>query len=291
MRARLAGFSLERPGTLDEALGMLAASKERLTLLAGGTDLYVYLNAGVARPGRWLDLWGLDELRGIHEVGDHVVLGALTTYTELRASELIRGALPLLAQAAATVGAVAIQNRGTLGGNIANGSPAGDSLPPLLAYDAEIGLRSARGRRFVPFDRFYTGYRASVAAPDELIEQIRIPLGAGSSSRACRFVKVGTRAAQAISKVVAAFVLGRAGDGTVDHCRAAFGSVAPTPVRLRRLEQHVIGKRIDPALIRTSSDVLLSEIAPIDDIRSTARYRRFVARTAWQRFMEEVPGL
>ncbi|MBI3892323.1 MAG: xanthine dehydrogenase family protein subunit M [Candidatus Wallbacteria bacterium] len=287
MRTDLSAFRLERPRTLDEALATLASSKERLTLLAGGTDLYVYLNAGLARAGRWLDIWGLDELRGIRESGGYIVLGALTTYTDLQASELVCAVLPLLAQAAATVGAVAIQNRGTLGGNLVNGSPAGDSLPPLLAYDAELGLRSARGSRWVRLDGFYTGYRATVLAPDELVELIRIPRASAVAVTAGRYVKVGTRAAQAISKVVAAFALGRSAAGEIAHARVAFGSVAPTPIRLRALENHLLGRKLDDALVRSSADCLAAEIAPIDDIRSTARYRRFVSKNVWVRFLEE----
>jgi CO/xanthine dehydrogenase FAD-binding subunit len=288
MKAELSQFRVVRPRNLDDALVKLADSQERLTPLAGGTDLYVYLNAGTVRPGTWLDLWSLPELRGIREADGWLVLGALTTYSELQRDPQARRRVPMLVQAAGTVGAVAIQNRGTLGGNIANGSPAGDSLPVLLAYDAEVGLRSARGKRWVPLDAYYTGYRASVMKREELIDEIRIPLEPLARITAARYAKVGTRAAQAISKVVAALALGRASDGTVRHCRLAYGSVAATPVRLKTVEDHLTGHQLDAGRVTSALEVLDRAMAPIDDIRSTERYRRFVSRQTLRRFLEDV---
>ncbi|MBI4870174.1 MAG: xanthine dehydrogenase family protein subunit M [Candidatus Riflebacteria bacterium] len=287
MRAQLSRFEVVQAVNLEHALTCLAGSPERLTPLAGGTDLYVSLNAGSLAPGHWLDIWGLEELRGIREEDGHVVLGALTTYTELRRSELVGRLLPLLAEAAATVGAVAIQNRGTLGGNLANGSPAGDSLPVLLAYDAEVGLISKRGKRWVPFAQFYTGYRASVMAKDELVDQVRVPTAALESIRKARYVKIGTRSAQAISKVVAAFALGTDEGGSVNHCRIAYGSMAPTPVRVPAVESALVGHKLDGATIREALAALDGALRPIDDIRSTARYRRFVASRILERFLLE----
>src|SRR5258707_13975000 len=152
-------------------------------------------------PDGILDLWGLDELRGIALEGDTISLGALTTSTEIRRSALCREHLPVLVEAAATIGAAQIQNRGTLGGNVANASPAGDTLPVLLAADASFVLGSARGERSVPAAEFWPAYRRTALAPDELLVRIRIPLLAG---REMRFRKVGTRRAQSISKVVMA---------------------------------------------------------------------------------------
>ncbi len=288
MKAELSQFQVVRPRNLDDALVRLAESAERLTPLAGGTDLYVYLNAGTMRPGTWLDLWSLSELRGIREADGFLVMGALTTYSELQRDPLARRRVPMLVEAAGTVGAVAIQNRGTLGGNIANGSPAGDSLPVLLAYDAEVGLRSAKGKRWVPLDAYYTGYRASVLKREELIDEVRIPLEPLARITAARYRKVGTRAAQAISKVVAAMSLGRAADGTVGRCRIAYGSVAATPVRLKTVEDHLAGQKLDAGRIRSALQLLDRAMAPIDDIRSTERYRRFVSRSMLQRFLEDV---
>ena len=175
------------PRTLADAYAALAESPTRP--IAGGTDLMVALTGELGEPpARVLDLWRLDELRGIALDGDAIVLGALTTYTEIRRSALCREHLPALVEAAATIGAAQIQNRGTLGGNIANASPAGDTLPVLLALDASFVCGSSRGERTVPADAFWTAYRQTALAPDELLVRIRVPLAAG---RETRFRKVG----------------------------------------------------------------------------------------------------
>lgn len=234
--------------------------------------MYVALNFGTLDATRLLDIWKVDELRAIHERGDALVLGALATYTSLIRSPLVARRLPMLIEASRQVGGVQIQNRGTLGGNIANGSPAGDSLPVLAAADAVVVLRSMDGERRVPLTAFYTGYRATVMRPDELIVAIEVPLVEGKQW----FRKVGTRAAQAISKIVVAGVRG-------PTVRVAFGSVAPTVVRLPLTERALsTGRGIDEAV-----RVLSEEIRPIDDIRSTAGYRMRVAGNLLRRFWTE----
>jgi xanthine dehydrogenase small subunit len=240
-----------------------------LTPLAGCTDLYVLLNFGTLQPQRFINLWPLDELRGITVSADTLVIGALTTYTQLIASADVQQRLPMLVTAAREVGGVQIQNRGTIGGNIANASPAGDSLPVLAAADAIVVLRSAaRGERRVPITQFYTGYRATVMQPDELIVAVEVPRIEGQQW----FRKVGTRAAQAISKIVMAAVRSNAP-------RVAIGSVAPTVVRLPRTEAQLASGSIDEA-----ARMLEEEIQPIDDIRSTAEYRRRVSSNLLRRF-------
>ncbi len=231
------------PRALAEAYAVLADGPARP--IAGGTDLMVALTGELGEPpDRILDLWGLDELRGIALDGDTISLGALTTYTEIRRSALCREHLPVLVEAAATIGAAQIQNRGTLGGNIANASPAGDTLPVLLAADASFVLGSARGERTVPAAEFWPAYRQTALAPDELLLRIRIPLLAG---RELRFRKVGTRRAQSISKVVVA--LGWR-DGTPaapwTDVRLALGSVAATPIRARATEAAIEGRPPTP---------------------------------------------
>lgn len=256
--------------SLDDALRILR--DERRTPVAGATDLYVALNFGTLEQKRFLDIWAVDELRTISERGDILVLGALATYTSLIRSPLVARRLPMLVEAARQVGGVQIQNRGTIGGNIANGSPAGDSLPVLAAADSVIVLRSANGERRIPFSEYYTGYRATVMRPDELIVAVEIPPVEGKQW----FRKVGTRAAQAISKIVVAGVRSAAP-------RIAFGSVAPTVVRVP-LTEHALatGAGIDEAV-----RVLAGEIKPIDDIRSTADYRMRVATNLLRRFWTE----
>lgn len=261
MRTPATSLSVFRPRTLDEALRTLR-DEGPLCPLAGCTDVFVLINAGRPPARRYLDLWPLNELRGISVEQGRLRLGALTTYREIIASPLVGQRVPMLIDAARQVGAVQVHNRGTIGGNIANGSPAGDTLPVLAAADASILLASAAGERQVPFTAFYTGYRQSVLRPDELIVALEIPEVPGRQW----FRKVGTRAAQAISKVVMAAV-------RADPPRMALGSVAPTVIRTPRTEALLArGGTIEDA-----QGLLAEEIRPIDDIRSTAAYRRRVS--------------
>jgi CO/xanthine dehydrogenase FAD-binding subunit len=261
MRTAISTLELIEPRSLKHALAVLQG-EGMVVPLAGCTDVYVGLNAGTAPGTRFLNLWPLDELRGISARPDGVSIGALTTYSEIIGSPVVRRRVPMLVAAAREIGAVQIQNRGTIGGNVANASPAGDTLPVLAAVDAVVVLRSATGGRRVPFNVFYTGYRKTVMHPDEIIVAIDIPRVEGRQW----FRKVGTRAAQAISKVVMAAV-------RAPRPRIALGSVAPTVVRAPRTEALLAeGGSIDDA-----RSLLMTEIAPIDDIRSTGEYRRQVA--------------
>jgi CO/xanthine dehydrogenase FAD-binding subunit len=275
------------PHALADAYAALAAAPARP--IAGGTDLMVSLTAELGEPPeRILDLWQLDELRGIAIDDEAVTLGALTTYTEIRSSSLCREHLPALVEAAATIGAAQIQNRGTLGGNVANASPAGDTLPVLLALDASIVCGSSRGERAVPAEAFWIGYRRTALAPDELIVRVRIPLAAW---RETRFRKVGTRRAQAISKVVLALSHRRAGpDAPWTDVRLALGSVAPTPIRARATEAALEGRPPTPETADRAAESLAGELEPIDDVRSTAGYRRLVAARVLHRLIREAGG-
>jgi len=268
MPSVLTNRTLLEPKSVADALKMLR-EEGPLVPMAGCTDLYVALNFGTLRESRFLDLWRLRSLRSIDVRRDTLVIGALTTFTDLIRSSVIRRRLPMLAAAAREVGGVQIQNRGTIGGNVANGSPAGDSLPVLAAADAAVVLASAAGTRRVPFTAFYTGYRQSVRRPDELIVAFEIPPVRGRQY----FRKVGTRAAQAISKVVIAGVVPEGRAARREPVRIALGSVAPTVVRASRTEAALAAG----APIAAAQRTLAEEIAPIDDIRSTADYRRRVA--------------
>ena len=279
------------PHTLAEALDAVADGRTRP--IAGGTDLMVALTGELGEPPeRVVDLWGLDELRGITVGGDGIVLGALTTYTEIRRSALCREHLPGLVEAAATIGAAQIQNRGTLGGNIANASPAGDTLPVLLALDASFVLVSVRGERTVPSSAFWTAYRQTALAPDELVARIEVPFARG---REIRFRKVGTRRAQSISKVVMAVAWrDGAGAGAQTHewrdVRVAAGSVAATPVRAAATEAAMEGRAPNPETADLAAETLAGELHPIDDVRSTAEYRRVVAARVLHRIIREAGG-
>lgn len=275
------------PATLPEALALLAAEPDRVPI-AGGTDLMVRITGEIGDPpARVVDLDRLDVLRGIRVTDDHALaIGALSTWTEIRRSAFVLRLLPALAAAAATIGAVQIQNRGTLGGNVINASPAGDSLPVLLAADARLVLASARGERSVAAADFWTGYRVTARTPDELLVRVEIPLPEG---RSVSFRKVGTRRAQAISKVVMALAW-RVEDGVWRDVRIALGSVAPTPVRVTAAEQVLEGAAADAATAERAVEALMDAIRPIDDVRSTATYRREVAGRILVRLMRDAGG-
>jgi xanthine dehydrogenase small subunit len=271
MRTAISRLELLQPRSVREALRMLKDDGP-LTPLAGATDLYVAVNFGSLQTTRFINLWSLDPLRRISLRDGVLRIGALATYTSLIRSRLVRQRVPMLVSASREVGGMQIQNRGTLGGNVANASPAGDTLPVLAVAEAVVVLQSTEGERRVPFGEFYTGYRATVRRPDELIVGFEVPPVEGRQW----FRKVGTRAAQAISKVVMAAVRGR-------RPRIALGSIAPTVIRLARVEEALAGG----AGIEEAARRLDQDIRPIDDLRSTAAYRRDVAVNLLRRFWAE----
>jgi xanthine dehydrogenase small subunit len=275
MRPALSSLRLARPDSLRQALALLAETPS-LMPLAGCTDLYVGLAFGTQKATSFIDLHGCDELRGIAVEGDMLRFGALCTHSDIVGSEIVQEWLPMLVSACREIGGVQIQNRGTLGGNIANASPAGDTLPVLMAADASLLLAHRDGERRVPLDTFFTGYRATRLQPGEVIRAIEVPRVAGRQW----FRKVGTRAAQAISKIVMAGVRGGADGGAT---RLAIGSVAPTVLRLPLTEAAIAAGADDADAVA----VMQSEISPIDDIRSTAEYRRRVAANLLRRFLAE----
>lgn len=262
-----------RPRSLDEACRAMADAFEdaRPVPVAGGTDLWVRWPENLeARDRTYLDLWGVDELRGIRLGDDVLELGALATYWDVISDRAVVEAFPLLERAARTVGAVQIQSRGTWAGNVANGSPAADGVPVLMAYDARIVLASTRGRREVPLDGIYRGYRELDMRSDEVIAAIRIPRRPRALER---FVKVGTRRAQAIAKVGLAAVRER--DGA---WRIVAASVAPTVRRCPTVERTLAEDGL-PARPEDLLPAIREDVEPIDDLRSTAAYReRVLAR-------------
>jgi xanthine dehydrogenase small subunit len=278
----------ESPVRLADAFALMAdADAAPWRPIAGGTDLMVQITGEIGEPpARVLDLWRRDELRGIRLNGDELVLGALTTYTEIRRSPIVAEFMPALAECAATIGAAQIQNRGTIGGNVANASPAGDTLPILLAVGARIVLGSSSGERTVDADAFWTGYRTTARRSGELVTAVRLPNVPG---RELRFRKVGTRRAQAISKVVMALAWTPAGDVWTD-VRLALGSVAATTVRASRTESVLDGAEPDRETADAAAAALMAELTPIDDVRSTADYRRTVAGRVLHRLIRDAAG-
>ena len=282
MRAYLPKYELRSPPNLDAALDLMHGNPGAWKPFAGGTDLMVLLEAGKLSHTRFLNLWHLPELRGITETPEHVVLGSLTVYTQVRRNQVLQREFPLLCRAAGETGGIATQNRGTLGGNIANASPAADSPPALLAYDAELELVSARGARWVPYRDFHTGYKTMLLRPEELIRSIRLPRSNQNWREYYR--KVGPHKAQAISKVCFAARARLDGD-VIQDVRLALGSVAPTVMRCLQTEALVRGQKPERELLLAAQERLVSEIAPIDDLRSSERYRLRVAQNLLADFL------
>ncbi len=285
MRAYIPAYDFRVPGSLSEALALLAGEPGVWQPFAGGTDLMVLLEAGKLAHKRYLSVAKLEDLRGVEVSADSVILGALTTYTEIQKHPVLQSEFPLLCAAARETGSIATQNRGTLGGNIVNASPAADSPPALLVYDAEIELISIRGARWLPYHGFHTGYKKMQLASDELLRAIRLPRRAKLWRQYYR--KVGTRKAQAISKVCfagAALVEG----GAIRDIRIALGSAAPVVLRLGKTEDALRGGNVTPKIIAAAMETLAREIAPIDDIRSTARYRSRVAQNLLKEFLSQL---
>jgi CO/xanthine dehydrogenase FAD-binding subunit len=287
VRSFLPRFDLRAPANLTDALEILAREPGTWRPFGGGTDLMVLLEAGKLPPGRYLSLRGVVELRGIEVTDDEIVMGSMTTYADVMRSEALQAECPLVCRAAAETGGVATQNRGTIGGNIANASPAADTPPTLLVYDADVDLASIRGVRRVPYDRFHLGYKHMDLAPDEIVQSIRLARGRGGWLQTWR--KVGTRRAQAISKLCLAAAVDVTG-GAVHDIRIALGSVAPTVVRAARAEAALRGRPLTEETIAVSCEALARDIAPIDDLRSTAAYRLRVARNLLEQFLTSAVG-
>jgi CO/xanthine dehydrogenase FAD-binding subunit len=282
VRAFVPNYELTTPSSLADALALLDREPGVWKPFAGGTDLMVLLEAGKLPHRNYVNIWGLKELRGIEATDSHVTLGALTTYTDVQSHPILQNEFPMLCQAASETGGLAIQNRGTLGGNIVNASPAADSPPALLAYDAEIELVSTSGSRWRPYRGFHTDYKQMLIAPNELLSRIRLPRNTRDATHYYR--KVGTRKAQAISKVCLA-ALGKLEDNQITDIKISFGSVAPIVLRCVQTENALRGEKVTTDAIKLASAMLEKEISPIDDIRSTADYRLQVAKNLLTDFL------
>jgi xanthine dehydrogenase small subunit len=285
MRGDPRSMELLRPRSAAAAVRM-KADHPRAVPLAGGTDFMVAWNAGHLNHRTVLDLSGLDDWKSIRELSGSLWIGALATHATIGEHAAARRRLPLLVQACAVIGGVAIQNRGTLGGNLANASPAGDTFPPLAVYDAIVHVVSRDGRRTLPVREFFAGVKKTRLGPGELVEAVEVPFLERRPTRHL-FRKVGTRAAQALSKTVAAGLLWRGRDRRVRELRFALGSMAPTVRRLAQVEAFVIGKRMTPEMVEEACALLDRDVAPIDDFRSTAEYRLHVSRNLLRSFLEE----
>lgn len=285
MRSDSSQFDLIAPGSLDAVLEVLASSPNPYTPIAGGTELMVAFGAGRLQATRLVSIANIQELRFIQETAEVITLGACTTFTDIRQHPGINHNLPLLAQAASWTGSIANQNRGTLGGNIVNASPAADSPPALLAYNASVTLISLRGSRTIPYRDFHISYKKTLLAPDELLYSVTIPCNLNGYKQYVR--KVGTRNAQAISKVAIAAVA-YTESGIVKDIRLGAASLREIPTRLIAAEQAIVDNRVDDATVSSVRAAIFGEARPIDDIRSTAKYRAAVATNLVEEFLRSL---
>jgi CO/xanthine dehydrogenase FAD-binding subunit len=282
MRGNVEAHDLIAPGSLDAVLALLSAEPGKWTPIAGGTELMVAFSAGRLNVPKLVSLWGIPDLRYIETHADSIVIGAAATFIDLRKNATIAAEFPLLARAASWIGSIANQSRATVGGNLVNGSPAADSSPALLAYDAEIEMISVHGRRRIPYSEFHTGYKRNVLAADELLYAIHLPRRFERHKQYLR--KVGTRRAMAIAKVA----LGATAlleNGAIKEIRLGAASLTPYPCRLKQTEAALNGRRLIDETLSAAHGALLGEIKPIDDIRSTAEYRSRVAVNLLDEFL------
>ena len=285
MRGNPESHELINPANLAGVLARLSAEPSTWTPIAGGTELMVAHAAGRLSAPKLINLWGLPELDFVRVTDSTIAIGGGVTFGRIRESEEIATNFPLLSKAASWIGSIANQNRATIAGNIINGSPAADAPPALLVYDAEIELISERGRRRISYADFHLGYKRSVLSPDELVLAMHLPRRFANYKQYLR--KVGTRKAMAITKVALAATAKVEGN-VVTQIRLAAASVADRPVRLLATESALLGIRLSPETIKAAQRSLLSEVRPIDDIRSTAEYRRQVAANLLEEFLHEL---
>lgn len=285
MRGNCEAYELAAPGNLTAVLEMLANEPGVWTPIAGGTEIMVAHAAGRLNDSKLISLWGISDLRFINVTAGSIAIGAGATFVDMRRHAELCESWPLLARAASWIGSIANQSRATLGGNLVNGSPAADSSPALLVYDAEIELISVRGRRKLPYCEFHTGYKRNVLAKDELVYALHMPRRFSHHRQYLR--KVGTRRAMAISKVALAGTA-LVDQGVVSEIRLGAASLAAYPVRLYRTEASILGKPLTPETIAAAREALLAEAAPIDDIRSTAEYRKRVGANLVEEFLLQV---
>lgn len=282
MRSFLPAYEMKSPSNLAEALNLLGDKPGEWKPFAGGTDLMVLFEAGKLDHKRFLNIWDLSELKGI-QVGDDVVqIGGMATYSEILENKTIQDEFPMLCEAASLTGSAAIQNRGTLAGNIVNASPAADSPPALLAYDAHLELVSKGGSRFVPYHQFHKDYKKMDIKSDELLKTIRIPRNTKNLKH--YYQKVGTREEQAISKICFA-AISCTEDNRIKEIRIGLGSVAPIPLRCLKTEEFLKGKTLNNETISKGRETIAKEITPIDDIRSTLKYRQRVTQNLLEDFL------
>jgi len=275
----------EAPKDLGQLFKTLEAKKGRITFIAGCTNVIPSIRSRAISPEILMDLSGLKDLAYIREEEGRVSIGALTTISEVASSGLIRKVCPILASAAKSLGNPLTRNRATLGGNLADASPAADTAPPLLALEATVHtVRPGEGGREIPLDRFFLGPRQTVLEKDEIVTRISFPKPKDPSAGS--HIKFGLRNAMAISVASIAVMLEREGN-RCRKARVALGSVAPKPIRATLVEKRLEGKEVDREVLEACSAAVREEISPISDIRASAEYRRLVASVLLKRAVDE----
>jgi xanthine dehydrogenase FAD-binding subunit len=263
------------PNTMNEALELLQEDQAQLKIVAGGSDVIVQLRDGIIKPIKLLNILSLKELRFIKQTDGRIHIGSLATYSDITTSPLTRRYAWILVEAAKQIGAIQLQNTATIGGNLGNASPAGDSLPPLYALDAIVVTRSKSGQREIPIEEYFIGYRKTMLKPDELIQEVHFPQ-LGKNDRG-RYVKLGLREANAISIVdVAVALRDRKPDASFAEARVALGAVAPMIVRARECERKLTNRVLTTESIQEAASLAANAAQPIDDIRGSALYRKQV---------------
>lgn len=269
MYYRIPEVEYYRPRTLDEALRLLR-EVEGSKVISGGTDLLVDMKTSRVKVRALVDIGSIAELRGVEDLGGVVRIGAATRLQELLESRTVSQSLPLLRAAVESMGSWQIRNMATIGGNLCNASPAADTAPPLLAYEAELVAVSWRGLRVIPATRFFVDYRRTALSNDEILKEILVKR---SEWTGWSYVKLGRRSGFTLS-IVSVAVLARTSNDIIDDIRIALNSVAPVPVRAYKAEEILRGKRVSRSLLEEAARVVASEVSPIDDVRSTSWYRK-----------------
>jgi len=275
------------PKKIEEALKILSKYGKEIKVIAGGTDLLIQYSDRLYEVNGWLDLKNIKELRNIKINKNQMEIGAMVTHARLENSEEIKKYYPVLSQAAADIGSPQIRNRGTIGGNIVNASPAGDLLAPLMAYDAQFKFLSTQGEKIVPAEQFFIGPKKTILESAQLLTQIILPL---PSERiyGC-WIKIGKRKALIIATITLALVVEMAEDNkTVKDVRTCLGSVAPTPIEIKEIRKNMVGKKFDQLDFAELGQIVEDKISPIDDIRGTREYRKDVAKNIMINALKEI---
>ena len=275
------------PQRIEEALGILSRYGKEIKIIAGGTDLLVQYYDRLYEINNWLDLKNIKELKEVKINKNQMIIGTMVTHTQLESSEDIKKYYPVLSQAAADIGSPQIRNRGTVGGNIVNASPAGDLLAPLMAYDAQFRLCSAQGEAIVSAEEFFIGPKKTILQPNQLLTQIIVPLPHERTYGS--WIKIGKRKALVIATITLALVVKMAEDNkTVKDVRACLGSVAPTPIEIKEVRKRMAGKNFNQLDFSELGQIVEDKISPIDDIRGTREYRKDVAKEIMINALEEI---